>query len=219
MLLRADSMLRQGKQASFLQGDERVTVRPDIPDRIEAERIYLRPYRAGDGAWYYAMSQRNRAHLLRYESENVVMSIHCAKEAESVVRELAADWAARNSFFWGAFDRTTGEFVAQIYVGPVDWALPEFEIGFIVDKDHEGQGFVTEAVQAMLPFLFVHLGAHRVRLHCDDTNVRSRRVAEYCGFVLEGHIRENKLNADGTSSGTLCFGLLKSDQVPPGDPF
>ncbi len=40
--------------------------------------------------------------------------------------------------------------------------------------------------------------------HCDDTNVRSRRVAERCGLVLEGHIRENKLNVDGTHSGRLC---------------
>jgi len=193
-----------------------VTERPGIPDRIEAGRIYLRPYRAGDGPWYCAMSQRNRAHLLRYESENVVMSIHSVEEAESVVRELAADWTARTCFFLGAFDQTTDDFVAQIYIGPVDWDLPEFEIGFFADRDREGQGFVTEAVQAILPFLFVHLGAHRVRLHCDDTNVRSRRVAERCGFVLEGHIREDKRNLDGTYSGTLCYGLLESEQLPQG---
>jgi RimJ/RimL family protein N-acetyltransferase len=42
-------------------------------------------------------------------------------------------------------------------------------------------------------------------------NVRSRRVAERCGFVLEGHIRENKLNPDGTFSGSLYHGLLKSE--------
>jgi RimJ/RimL family protein N-acetyltransferase len=101
--------------------------------------------------------------------------------------------------------------VAQIYIGPVNWDLPEFEVGFFADKDHEGQGFVSEAVQAMLDFLFVHLGAQRVRLHCSDTNVRSRRVAERCGFVLEGHIRENKLNPDGTFSGSLYFGLLKGE--------
>ncbi len=183
--------------------------RPTIPERIEAERVYLRPYRAGDGPWYYAMSQRNRAHLLRYEPDNVVMEAHSAEEAESLVRELAAAWAARTCFFLGAFDRTTDEFVAQIYIGPVDGSLPEFEIGFFAEVDHEGQGYVTEAVQAMLPFLFGHLGAHRVWLHCDDTNLRSRRVAERCGFVLEEHIREDKLNPDGTYSGTLCFGLQK----------
>jgi len=111
----------------------------------------------------------------------------------------------------GAFDRETDEFVAQVYVGPVNWDLPEFEIGFFVDRDHQGQGYVTEAVQAAMGFIFEHLGAHRVRMECDDTNERSWRVAERCGMIREGHIRENKVNADGTLSGTLHFGLLREE--------
>jgi ribosomal-protein-alanine N-acetyltransferase len=183
----------------------------EIPERIEAERIVLRRYEAGDGPWFYAMSQRNRAHLARYEAENVVMSIKSEQEAEVLVRELAAEWMARNCFFMGAFDRETDEFVAQVYVGPVNWDVPEFEIGFFVDKDHEGRRYVTEAVRAAMGFIFRHLQAHRVRLECDDTNVRSRWVAERCGMVLEGHIRENKRNVDGTLSGTLHFGLLRRE--------
>jgi RimJ/RimL family protein N-acetyltransferase len=183
----------------------------DIPTRVEAGRIYLRRYEAGDGPWYYAMSQGNRTHLARYEAENVVMSIKSEQEAEVVVRELAAEWDARNCFFMGAFDRETAEFVAQVYVGPVNWEVPEFEIGFFVDRDHEGQGYVTEAVRATMGFIFEHLAAHRVRMECDDTNERSRRVAERCGLVREAHFRENKVHADGTRSGTLHFGLLKRE--------
>ena len=183
----------------------------DIPTRVEAGRIYLRRYEAGDGPWYYAMSQKNRAHLARYEAGNVVMTITSAQEAEEVVRELAAEWDARNCFFMGAFDRQTDEFVAQIYVGPVNWDVPEFEIGFFVDRDREGQGYVTEAVRAAMGFIFDHLAAHRVRMECDDTNERSRRVAERCGLVLEGHFRENKVHAYGARSGTLHFGLLKQE--------
>ena len=37
----------------------------EIPTRIETERLYLRCYEAGDGPWYYAMSQQNRSHLIR----------------------------------------------------------------------------------------------------------------------------------------------------------
>jgi RimJ/RimL family protein N-acetyltransferase len=183
----------------------------EIPERVEADRIYLRHYRAGDGPWYYAVSQRNRAHLARYEAENALMSIENAQDAEVVVRELAADWVARNCFFMGAFDRETDEFVAQIYIGPVNWEVPEFEIGFFADQAHEGQGYVTEAARAALEFIFEHFQAHRVRLECDDTNERSRRVAERCGMALEGHIRENKRNVDGALSGTLHFGLLKRE--------
>jgi aminoglycoside 6'-N-acetyltransferase len=127
------------------------------------------------------------------------------------MRELATDWQARSCFFMGAFDRGTDEFVAQVYVGPVNRDLPEFAVGFFVDKDHEGQGYVTEAVRAALGFVFEHLKAYRVRLECDDTNVRSQRVAERCRFVREGHIRKNRRWADGTVSGTLYYGLLRRE--------
>ncbi|MBN1812307.1 MAG: GNAT family N-acetyltransferase [Anaerolineae bacterium] len=183
----------------------------DIPTRIETGRLYLRCYQAGDGPWYYEMSQRNKPHLARYESGNAVMTIDTEEDAEVAVRSFAATWVARNAFFLGVFRRDTDEFVAQIYIGAFDWNLPEFEIGYFADVEHEGQGYVTEATEAALHFAFHHLGAHRVRLRCDDTNVRSFRVAERCGMVKEGHIREDKRNADGSISGTLHYGMLRSD--------
>lgn len=187
----------------------------NVPTRIETKRLFLRCYEPGDGQWYYAMSQRNRSHLMRYEAGNVAMSIASQEEAEILMRELVAEWVARDRFFMGVFHKATGDFVAQIYVGPVNWDLPEFEIGYFADVDHAGQGFVTEAVKAALRFIFEHLKAHRVRIQCDDTNVRSIRVAERCGFVREGHFRENKKNANGTFAGTLYFGLLKSEFEQP----
>lgn len=184
-----------------------------IPTRIETERLILRCYQAGDGPWYYAMSQKNKSHLARYESGNPARTIHTEQEAEVVVREFAATWTARGAFFLGAFLRDTNEFVAQIYIGAVNWDLPEFELGYFADVEHQGQGYVTEAAKAALRFIFEHLRAHRVRLECDDTNVRSCLVAERCGMVQEGHIRENKKNADGSISGTLHYGILRSEST------
>ena len=187
----------------------------NIPTRIETERLYLRCYQAGDGHWYYEMCKKNKSHLARYEAQNPIMSINSEEDAEIVVRDFAVDWAARNAFFLGAFDRSSDEFVAQIYIGPVNWDLPEFQIGFFAEAAHEGQGYVTEAVKATMGFVFQHLKAERIRLECDDTNTRSSRVAERCGMVREGHIRKNKRNADGSITGTLHYGVLRSEAVVP----
>jgi len=183
----------------------------DIPNRIETERLYLRPYQAGDGPMYYAASQRNREHLARYESGNVLYQLKDEQHAEDTVRALSAAWVARNSFFIGVFDKDTDDWVGQIYVGPQDWDLPEFAIGYAVDVNHEGKGYITEAVKATLCFLFENLEAHRVRSDCNDTNERSYRVLERCGFTREGHFRENKKNLDGTFHGDYQYGLLKSE--------
>jgi RimJ/RimL family protein N-acetyltransferase len=182
-----------------------------LPDVIETPRLYLRPYRAGDGPWYYTMSRRNREHLSRYESENVAMSINSEDEAEMIMRDLALEWKARKHMFLGAFAKGSGDFVAQIYIGAANTDVPAFRIGYFADVDHEGQGYVTEAVRGVLAFVFEHLRGRRVGIECDDTNQRSIRVAERCGFVLEGHIREVKRLADGTVTGTRLFGMLKRE--------
>lgn len=183
----------------------------DIPNQIETERLLLRCYQAGDGPWYGEMSSRNKSHLARYEAGNPVMKIETANDAEVVVRDFAAAWIARNAFFMGAFRRDTQAFVAQVYVGAVNWDLPEFELGFFANVAHEGQGYVTEAASGALGFIFDYLQARRVRLECDDTNVRSYRVAERCGMIREGHLRANKRNPDGSISGTLLYGLLREE--------
>jgi ribosomal-protein-serine acetyltransferase len=183
----------------------------DFPRWFESERLFLRCYQPGDGKWYYAMSLRNQEHLRRYEAENVAANITSESAADELVRELADKWAKRTCFFIGAFEKRTNTFVAQVYVGPVDWKLPEFEIGYFAEVAHEGKGYVTEAVKATLGILFRQLGAHRVRLGCDVTNLRSIRVAERCRMTREGTLRENRRNPDGTYSSSYIYGLLEGE--------
>ncbi len=183
----------------------------DLPTRMETERLVLRSYAPGDGLLLYQVGERNRAHLQRYESGNSLSGLHSVEEGELLARELALDFAARKYFLWGVFEKTSGAFVAQVYIGPVDWAVPDFEIGYIADCEHEGKGYVTEAVQAALAFIFKDLHAHRASLHTADTNTRSQRVAERCGFTLEGHTREDHPAPGGTLDSSLHYGLLRGE--------
>jgi len=183
----------------------------EIPADFETERLRLRSYQAGDGRWYYPMSLRNRDHLARYEGDNPARTLASEDHAEALVRSFAAEWQARASFFMAAFDKASGDFVCQVYIGPVNWALPEFAVGYFADEAHTRRGYTTEAVRGALDFIFRHLQARRVRLECDDTNVPSYRVAERAGFIREGHLRQNKLQPDGTLTGTLLYGMLRSE--------
>jgi len=189
----------------------------DLPTRIETPRLVIRRYQPGDGAWYHEMSRRNRAHLATFEPRNPVMGIASADDAEAVVRDFALAWDGRKHFFFGALEKASGEFAAQVYAGPVSWETAEFEIGYFADCAHEGRGLVSEAVQGVCAWLFEHLDARRLTIHCDDTNPRSAAVAERCGFRLEGHVREDHAR-DGGFTGTLHYGLLRKDLGPDGSP-
>jgi RimJ/RimL family protein N-acetyltransferase len=156
--------------------------RCEIPEKMETERLLLRAYRAGDGPMVFAASLRNRDHLSTFESENVLMILKDEKHAEEVVRELWDKWTACECFFIALFEKTTNDWVGQVFVGPTDWELPEFTIGYVADVHHEGKGYISEAVRRVLKMLFEELDAHRVRSECDENNLRSVHLLERCGF-------------------------------------
>ena len=50
-------------------------------------------------------------------------------------------------------------------------------------------GYVTEAVQLLVDYLFATKKEHRIHLVIVPENAASRRIAEKCGFALEGTAR------------------------------
>jgi RimJ/RimL family protein N-acetyltransferase len=60
------------------------------------------------------------------------------------------------------------------------------EIGYWAPTGHAGKGYTTLAVKIALLYAFDKLGADRVQVGCDQTNLASKRVIEKCGFAFEG---------------------------------
>jgi aminoglycoside 6'-N-acetyltransferase len=59
-------------------------------------------------------------------------------------------------------------------------------VGFTLAADAQGRGYATEAVTAVLDWLFDR-GKHRVSADCDARNVRSAALLERVGMRREGH--------------------------------
>lgn len=59
-------------------------------------------------------------------------------------------------------------------------------IGFTLAGDAQGRGYASEAVTAVLDWLFAR-GKHRVSADCDTRNVRSAALLERVGMRREAH--------------------------------
>lgn len=88
-----------------------------------------------------------------------------------------------------------------------DW---EADIGYELSPDHWGQGYATDAAQALVDFGFQELNLHRISSWCIAENVASARVLEKVGLRLEGRLRENE-HFKGRWWDTLVYGLLKQE--------
>lgn len=120
------------------------------------------------------------------------------EESLQVCTTMSAKCAEGTDFPLFGFRRDTGDFVLAGGTHVMNTAIPSYEIGYWCRKRYEGQGYVTEAVQAMTATLFGHMGANRVYIRCDSRNDRSQAVALRCGYILEGeHLHDDRDNAGG----------------------
>lgn len=68
-------------------------------------------------------------------------------------------------------------------------------IGYFLDRQYNGKGYMTEAVRLAIDFAFGELGLHRIEAGVIPRNPGSIRVLEKLGFVKEGVARKNvKIN-------------------------
>ncbi len=83
----------------------------------------------------------------------------------------------------------------------------------MADQHYEGKGYISEAVLRVLGMLFEEAGAHRVKSDCNENNIRSICLLERCGFRREGHLMENRKNADGSFHGDFLYGMLRREYL------
>ena len=107
-----------------------------------------------------------------------------------------------------------GEIAGHIeFFRPVSY-WDAFELSYQLYGDqYAGRGFVTEAVQLLVDYLFGTKKEHRIQLVVVGENGASRRIAEKCGFVLEGTVRGAFFN-DGRNQDVLIYSLLRTDPRP-----
>jgi hypothetical protein len=63
-------------------------------------------------------------------------------------------------------------------------------------------------------FAFDHLGARRVEVRMSSDNLKSRAVAERCGFTLEGVLRQDSLDVHGRPRDTAVYSRVRGVEEP-----
>lgn len=88
--------------------------------------------------------------------------------------------------------------------------VPGGELGFLIAKEHQRKGFMTEALRAVLPFYVNDLGYERITADVDPRNDASIALLLQCGFRIIGR-RDKTFQIGGKWVDSLDFEL----RIPP----
>jgi ribosomal-protein-alanine N-acetyltransferase len=170
--------------------------KPKIPlsTRLESERLLLRPAQPSDIPLLYRALRRNADHLRPFSPAPPPLDRRPTLAlATREVERWRTLWKSGESYALFCFMRgeDTGEaarIIGRVTLGRITrGAFLNSYLGYFVDRDEQGKGLTSEAVNCALDFAFGPLALHRVQAAIMPRNVASVRVVEKCGFRREGH--------------------------------
>ncbi|MCM2343051.1 MAG: GNAT family N-acetyltransferase [Alphaproteobacteria bacterium] len=184
----------------------------DIPLPIETSRLLIRAPQAGDGPLVTEAKIETWDDLTRW--------MDWAKDTpnpeadEIVMREAQARFILRSDLMMLGFERASGKPVVFTGLHRINWPARIFEIGYWVRTSARGQGYATEAANALTRFAFQELAARKVLITHAADNEASAAVIRRLGYPLETIERYGTTLPDGRIVDQYRYARFDISELP-----
>ena len=159
-----------------------------MPLPLVTERLLLRHFHESDLDAFHAY--RNDPEVFKYQGWSVPYLREMAAEFIAVMKDAVP--GEEGHWFQVAVQRKSDyALVGDVAFCPLRGSPRQAFFGFSLARRFWGQGYASEATQAVLDYLFHELDMHRVVADCDVENAHSIRLLERLGFRREAHHLES----------------------------
>jgi [ribosomal protein S5]-alanine N-acetyltransferase len=153
-----------------------------VSTRLETARLVIRGFEARDAGPWLAMVNDPEVGRFLPAKPDATMEL-----ARRVIGERQAMERELGHAMWAVDDKTTGTFVGQCGLRPVDQgAGPEIDLAYHYTRARWGKGYGTEAAIAVLAHGLGPVGLDTIMAVVVPENVGSWRVMEKAGMRYEG---------------------------------
>ena len=170
---------------------------------IEMERVVLRQLMAADAPALYAIF--SHPEVMRYWASPPWTSI---TQAEERLARAQNGYRSEEGFQWGIERREDGDLMGTCSLFSFNRPSRRCEIGYALGRPYWGQGYMGEALRALVAYAFTTLDLNRLEADIDPRNTSSAKTLERLGFQKEGFLPERWIVGDEVSD-TWLYGLLR----------
>ena len=128
------------------------------------------------------------------------------QESFDVMLSRLAHWEQGTEFTWSINPRGgSGTVMGMVSATPDPRAAWRWSLGYVLGKPWWNQGFMSEAIGAVISTLFDQPGVIRVWAYVDEDNYASARVLEKAGMQREGILRRWSLHPNVSAQPRDCW--------------
>lgn len=178
---------------------------------LKGERLHLRELQWSDYRQWAGLREKSRAFLSPWEP--AWRDDELEKSSFRIrLRHYSEEARNGHSWSWFLFRNRDNVLLGGITLGNIRRGVAQSgQIGYWCGEPHAGQGYMYDAVRLVIPFAFNELRLHRLEAACIPSNMRSVRLLEKAGFLLEGTLR-SYLKINGLWQDHLLYSLIEGDE-------
>lgn len=170
---------------------------------LESERLHFRRLTDADAPEIFAL--RSNPEIMKYIPRPLATTIEDALAHIKLINEKIDENIDIN---WAVTEKGNDKCIGLMGFYRTQPENFRTEIGYMITPEHNGKGYVTEAVKTLLDFAFNTLNFHSIEAVIDSRHMASERVLQKNGFEKEAHFKENFFyNNEFTD--TVIYSLLK----------
>jgi [ribosomal protein S5]-alanine N-acetyltransferase len=172
---------------------------------LETERLLLRQIVLDDAQAIYNYFSDNE--VTKYYGMSSFTSLD---EAENLILAFQEGFEGNQTIRWGVVRKDTNELIGTCGFHAWSKTHRRTEIGYEISRQNWRNGYVTEALHAIISYAFEHYHFVRIGAIVSPKNIGSRNLLLKIGFQEEGLLR-SYLMQDGQTNDVMMHSLLKSE--------
>jgi [ribosomal protein S5]-alanine N-acetyltransferase len=159
-----------------------------IPESIltlKTDRLLLRKLSIADAADMFEYASDSE--VTKYTSWATHQAI---ADSQEFLESVIAKYETGQPMDWGIEHKRDRKLIGTCGFASWNCTHARAEIGYVLSRQYWGQGYMTEAVKAVICFGFHVMMLNRIQATCMVENPASARVMQKAGMEYEGTLRE-----------------------------
>ena len=173
---------------------------------LKTDRLVLRPFKSSDVEEVYN-NYGSDINITRYISWIPCDTI---EKCENFIKFNLKEYESNPKFYSWAITMDD-VIIGSVAIFNVNDDNDSGELGYSLGSRWWGNGYMTEAVNAVIDYAFNEVGFNRIYASCHEENIASKKVMEKLSMKYEGLLRDGQRNLDNTYSNLLLYAILKKD--------
>lgn len=172
---------------------------------IESERLILRQLTSEDATDFFAC--QSDPEVFRYAGRSEETSLESARHMLNILFQRHQE---QTMLSWAIVLKENQRFVGRFQME--EWSDENYRaaVGYLLGMQYWGKGYATEALRAVIAYLFEQTTVNRIDTFAWAENVASTRVMEKAGMRFEGVARQRRF-AKGAFRDLKIYAILRED--------